>query len=170
MAAASIKNISDVRKEKEMKEKVPMTAKRYWRINSCERRIVNQKIRAVKKEIMGFRAILVLGIVYGIVITLLHTMLIPGVIQVIGALALTVIYSVCAPSQKKKLKSKLYSLYISNPLYDIDKSGKEIRLKDTISKFNTFVNDTIPIGILLYYIIFGYILVECTITVLNGIF
>lgn len=169
MSLASIKNISDIRKEKKMKN-VPMTAKKYWKINSRERRIVNQKIRAVKKEILGFRAILILGIVYCIVITLLHTMLIPGVIQVIGALALTVIYSICAPSQKKKLKSKLYSLYISNPLYDIDKSGNEIRFKDTISKFNTFVNDTIPIGILLYYIIFGYILVLCTITILNGIF
>lgn len=169
MSLASIKNISDIRKEKKMKN-VSMTAKKYWKINSRERRIVNQKIRAVKKEILGFRAILILGIVYCIVITLLHTMLIPGVIQVIGALALTVIYSICAPSQKKKLKSKLYSLYISNPLYDIDKSGNEIRFKDTISKFNTFVNDTIPIGILLYYIIFGYILVLCTITILNGIF
>lgn len=147
-----------------------MTAKKYWKINSRERRIVNQKIIAVKKEILGFRAILVLGIVYSIVITLFNIMLIPRFMQVIGALALTVIYSICAPSQKKKLKSKLYSLYISNPLYDIDKSGNEIRFKDTISKFNTFVNDTIPIGILLYYIIFGYILVLCTITILNGIF
>lgn len=169
MALASVKNISDIRKEKKMKN-VPMTAKKYWKINSRERRIVNQKIIAVKKEILGFRAILVLGIVYSIVITLFNIMLIPRFMQVIGALALTVIYSICAPSQKKKLKSKLYSLYISNPLYDIDKSGNEIRFKDTISKFNTFVNDTIPIGILLYYIIFGYILVLCTITILNGIF
>lgn len=169
MALASIKNISDIRKEKKMKN-VPMTAKKYWKINSNERRIVNQKIIAVKKEILGFRAILVLGIVYSIVITLFNIMLIPRFMQVIGALGLTIIYSICAISQKKKLKSKLYSLYISNPLYDIDKSGKEVRFKDTISKFNIFINDTLPIGMVLYYIIFGYILVSCTITVLNGIF
>ena len=87
-----------------------MTAKKYWKINSHERRIVNQKIIAVKKEILGFRAILVLGIVYSIVITLFNIMLIPRFMQVIGALGLTIIYSICALSQKKKLKSKLYSL------------------------------------------------------------
>lgn len=168
-ALATIRNIEDVRREKGMNTK-PMTVKRYWKANGYERYIINQKIKSIKKEMHMLRAILILGIVYAVAITLLNKiMFLSGGLQIALSIGMTIIYNRCADSQWNKFVSRLRSLYISNPLYDIDKTGKEVRIKDSIPDFSNFVTNTAPISSVLYYVLFGYIALYCLVNVVSGI-